>query len=87
MTIAVGESERSELKAAMARALAHPVPWEVLKRRIMEQDGNTAYVKGTPLAREPAEFIDLPLQILAWGLGGLVGLLFVLNAIALAIQA
>jgi hypothetical protein len=61
MTIAVGETERSELKAAVARARAHPVPWEVLKRRITEQDGtNTAHVEGKPLAHEPAEFVDLP---------------------------
>ena len=63
MTITVGERERSELKAAMARARAHPVPWEVLKRRITEQDGtNMGHVEGQPLAHErpAAEFVDLP---------------------------
>jgi hypothetical protein len=30
MTIIVGNTERSELNAAVARARAHPVPWEVL---------------------------------------------------------
>ncbi len=63
MTITVGESERSELKAAMTRARAHPVPWEVLKRRITKQEGtNTGHVEDQPLAHEgpPAEFVDLP---------------------------
>ena len=63
MTITVGETERSELKAAMARARAHPLPWEVLRRRITEQDGtNTGHVEDQPLAHErpPAEFVDLP---------------------------
>ena len=61
MTITVGESERSELKAAMVRARAHPVPWEVLKCRIAEQDGtNTEHVEANPLAPEPAEFVALP---------------------------
>jgi len=63
MTITVGERERSELKAAMARARAHPVPWEVLKRRITEQDGpNMGHVEDQPVAHErpAAEFVDLP---------------------------
>jgi hypothetical protein len=63
MTITVGETERSELKAAMARARAHPVPWEVLKRRITEQDGShRGHVEDQPFAHErpPAEFVDLP---------------------------
>ena len=63
MAIIVGKTERSELKAAMARARAHPLPWEVLKRRITEQDGtNTRHVEDQPLAHErpPAEFVDLP---------------------------
>jgi len=63
MTITVGETERSELKAAMARARAHPVPWEVLKHGITEQNGtNTGHVEDQPLAHErpPAEFVDLP---------------------------
>jgi hypothetical protein len=63
MTITVGESERSELKAAMMRARAHPVPWEVLKLRITEQEGtNTGHVEDQPLVhgRPPAEFVDLP---------------------------
>ena len=38
MTIIVGETERAALKAAMARAHTHPVPWEVLKRGITEHD-------------------------------------------------
>ncbi len=63
MTITVGDSERSELKAAMARARAHPVPWEVLKRWISEQDGtNNGHVGDEPLALDPppAELVDLP---------------------------
>ncbi len=56
MTIIVGNAERSELNAAVARARAHPVPWEVL-RRVSEQD-----VEDQPLADEPTppEFVDLP---------------------------
>jgi hypothetical protein len=56
MTIIVGNTERSELNAAVARARAHPVPWEVL-RRVSEQD-----VEDQPLADEPPppEFVDLP---------------------------
>ena len=56
MTIIVGNAERSDLKAAMARARAHPVPWELL-RRVSEQD-----VEDQPLADAPppAEFVDLP---------------------------
>jgi hypothetical protein len=63
MTITVGDTERSELKAAMARARAHPVPGEVLKRRITEQDGpHTGHVEDQAFAdeRPPAEFVDLP---------------------------
>jgi hypothetical protein len=63
MTITVGDTERSELNAAMARARAHPVPWEVLKRRITDQDGpHTGRVEDQPFAdeRPPAEFVDLP---------------------------
>ncbi len=64
MTIAVGETERSALKAAMARARAHPVPWRLLKRRITEQDGpNPEHVEGQLLAHErPPEFVDLPFR-------------------------
>jgi hypothetical protein len=39
------------------------VPWEVLKRRITEQDGpNMGHVEDQPLAHErpAAEFVDLP---------------------------
>ncbi len=56
MTIIVGNTERSQLNAAVARARAHPVPWEVL-RRVSEQD-----VEDQTLADEPppAEFVDLP---------------------------
>jgi hypothetical protein len=32
MTIFVGETERAALKAALARARSHHVPWEVLQR-------------------------------------------------------
>jgi hypothetical protein len=63
MTITVGESERLELKAAMTRASTHPVPWEVLKLRITEQEGtNTGHFEDQPLVHErpPAEFVDLP---------------------------
>jgi hypothetical protein len=63
MTITVGESERSKLKAAMARARAHPVPREVLKCRITEHDGtDTGHVENQPLEHErpSAEFVDLP---------------------------
>ncbi len=63
MTIIVGETERAELKAAVARARAHPMPWEVLKRSITERDAtNTGHVDDQPLAyeRPSAEFVDLP---------------------------
>ena len=63
MTITVGETERSELKTAMARARAHPVPWEVLKHGITEQAGpHTRHGEDQPFAHERplAEFVDLP---------------------------
>jgi hypothetical protein len=63
MTIIVGETERAALKAAMARARTHPVPWEVLKRGITEHDGtDTVRVEDQPPAHErpPPEFVDLP---------------------------
>jgi hypothetical protein len=49
----------------MARARAHPVPWEVLKRRITEQDGpHTGHVEDQPFAdeRPPAEFVPLAMS-------------------------
>jgi hypothetical protein len=55
MTIIVGNAERSDLKAAMARARAHPVPWELL-RRVSEQDVEKSLADEPP----PAEFVDLP---------------------------
>ncbi len=63
MTIIIGEAERAELKAAMARARAHPVPWELLKSSITEQGAaNTGPVEDQPLAfeRPAAEFVNLP---------------------------
>jgi hypothetical protein len=53
MTIIVGETERAALKAAMARAHTHPVPWEVLKRGITEHDGtDPVRVEDQPPAHE-----------------------------------
>ncbi len=38
----------------MARARAHPVPWEVLKRWISEQDRtNNGHLEDEPLANDP----------------------------------
>jgi len=60
MTIIVGETERAALKAAMARARTHPVPWEVLQRGI--EDGDTVSIEDSPVTpkRPPSEFVDLP---------------------------
>jgi hypothetical protein len=63
MTIIVGETERAALKAAIARAHTHPVPWEVLTRGITEHDGtDTVRVEDQPPAHErpPPEFVELP---------------------------
>ena len=61
MAIIINKTARSELRAAMARAREHPVPWEVLKRRITEQDGpNTRPVKDPAHGHPSAEFVDLP---------------------------
>ena len=63
MTIIVGEAERAELKAAMARARAHPVPWELLNSSMTERGAtNTGRVEDQPLAyeRPTAEFVNLP---------------------------
>ena len=54
MTIIVGNAERSDLKAAMARARAHPVPWELLRR--VSEDVEKSLADEPP----PAEFVDLP---------------------------
>ena len=60
MTIIVGETERAELKTAMARARANPVPWEELKGRTTARGTtNTEHIEG--LQESPsAEFINLP---------------------------
>jgi hypothetical protein len=63
MTIIVGETERAALRAAMARARTHPVPWEVLKRVIAEREGSdTVRIEHRPSehGRQPTEFVDLP---------------------------
>jgi hypothetical protein len=60
MTIIVGETERAKLKAAMARARAHPVPWEELKRRTTAQDEtNTGHIEDIHDTAS-AEFVNLP---------------------------
>ena len=59
MTIIVGETERAALKAALARARLHQVPWEVLQRGIANsQDGDTANIEDRPVT--PSEFVGLP---------------------------
>jgi hypothetical protein len=64
MTIIVGETEREALKAALARARSHQVPWEVLQRGIADsQDGDTASIED-PLVT-PSEFVDLPFGYVA----------------------
>ncbi len=64
MTIIVGETERAALKAAMARAHTHPVPWEVVQRGIVDsQDGDMVSIEEDPSVtpkRPPSEFVDLP---------------------------
>ena len=63
MTIIVGETERAALKAAMARARTHPMPWEVVKREITDhQETDTEPVEDRPPApeRPPSEYVDLP---------------------------
>jgi hypothetical protein len=61
MTIIVGETERAALKAAMARAHTHPVPWEVLQRSIVDRS-DAVHVEARPAPHElpPSEFVDLP---------------------------
>jgi hypothetical protein len=39
MTIIIGQTERAALKTAMARGRAHPVPWDVLQRGIVDRSG------------------------------------------------
>jgi hypothetical protein len=61
MTIIVGETERAALKAAMARAHTHPVPWEVLQRGIVDRsDAMRIEDRPTTHKRPPSEFVDLP---------------------------
>jgi hypothetical protein len=60
MTIIVGETERAELKAAMARARAHPLPWEELKRRTTARDAtNPGHIEDRHESPS-AEFVNLP---------------------------
>jgi hypothetical protein len=47
MAIIVGETQRTELKAAMLRARAHPMPWEELNQTTIGRDA-------------PAEIVKLP---------------------------
>lgn len=68
MTIIFGEAECAALKAAMARARAHPVPWDLLKSSATERDAtSTGRVEGLPLAHEQptAEFVNLPFGYVA----------------------
>jgi hypothetical protein len=68
VTIIVGEAECAALKAAMARARAHPVPWDLLKSSATERDAtSTGRVEGLPLAHErpTAEFVNLPFGYVA----------------------
>ena len=61
MAIIINKTTRSELRAAMARAREHPVPWEELKRRITEQDRpDMRHVKDHAHGHPSAEFVDLP---------------------------
>ena len=61
MTIIVGETERAALKAAMARARTHPVPWEVLQRGIVDRS-DAVHIEDRLATHErpPSEFVDLP---------------------------
>jgi hypothetical protein len=60
MAIIVGETERAELKAAMARARAHPLPWEELKRRTTARDATkTGHIEERGESPS-AEFVSLP---------------------------
>ena len=61
MTIIVGETERAALKAEMARAHTHPVPWEVLQRGIVDRS-DAVHVEDRPAThkRPSSEFVDLP---------------------------
>jgi len=45
MAIIVGETQRIELKAAMSRARAHPVPWEELNETTTARDAPVEIVK------------------------------------------
>ena len=60
MTIIVGETERAALKAAMARARAHPVPWDVLQRGIVDRSGALRIEDRAATHKRPSrEFLDL----------------------------
>jgi|SoiMethySBSTD1v2_1073268.scaffolds.fasta_scaffold1642878_1 hypothetical protein len=59
MTIIVGETERVELKAAMARARAHPLPWEELSRTTARDATNNGHIEDRHESPS-AEFVKLP---------------------------
>ena len=60
MTIIVGETERAELRAAMARARAHPVPWEELKHGTAAREATITERVGDLHEQSSAEFVNLP---------------------------
>jgi hypothetical protein len=60
MTIIVGETERAELRAAMARARGHPVPWEELKHGTAAREATITEHMGDFHDEPSAEFVNLP---------------------------
>ena len=60
MTIIVGETQRTELQAAVSRARAHPVPWEELKQTTSARDAtNTEHIEDRHESPS-AEIVKLP---------------------------
>jgi hypothetical protein len=60
MTIIVGETQRTQLKAAVSRARAHPVPWGELKQTTTARDAtNTEHIEDGHES-PAAEIVKLP---------------------------
>ena len=60
MTIIVGETQRTQLKAAVSRARAHPVPWGELKQTTTARDAtNTEHIEDGHESPS-AEIVKLP---------------------------